>query len=248
MICNQNTACEREPERLFPPRFWILSGSMLKVLAVITMLIDHVAAFFLRGSNIVLFSLLGRQFDLYSIMRWVGRISFPLFAFLLVEGYLHTTDKKRYGKNLLIFALISEIPWNLVHSGSIFYGAQNIFFTLLLGFLAIWILESQKGYTRIFGLLFMMAFALAFGADYGFRGVGLRLLLYVLRDQPLLRAVLGSCTRSSGWIAGLAFFPIGMYNRERGFIRGRLAKYAFYAVYPVHLFIFYLVKLILINH
>jgi hypothetical protein len=88
---------------------------------------------------------------------------------------------------------------------------------------------------------------MAFGADYGFRGVGFILLLYVLRSQPLLRAVLGTCTLSGGWVAGLAFLPIGMYNEERGFIRGRLAKYAFYAIYPLHLLAIYLIRLLLIR-
>ena len=232
-----------DTESLFPKRFRVLSGSGLKLLAVITMLIDHTAAFLLGGTNIVLFKLFGRSLDLYTLMRCVGRLSFPIFAFLLVEGYLHTSDKKRYGTNLLIFALISELPWNLVHSGRLLYASQNIFFTLFLGLLAIWAFESFRGRHQIMMLLAVMLCALGLGADYGFRGVGFVLLLYVLRRQRLLRAVLGTCILSGGWMAGLAFFPIEMYNQKRGFIRGKVWKYAFYAVYPVHLFLLYLIRL-----
>lgn len=232
---------------LLPKKLQILSGSALKLLAVITMLIDHVAAFLLSGTNIVLFELLGRSVDLYTLMRYVGRISFPIFAFLLVEGYLHTSDKKRYGANLLTFALISELPWNLVHSGRLFYGSQNIFFTLFLGVLAIWAFESFRGKHQIMMLLAVMLCALGLGADYGFRGVGFVLMLYVLRQQRLLRAVLGTCTLSGGWMAGLAFLPIEMYNQKRGFIRGKVWKYAFYTIYPVHLFLLYLIRLYLAN-
>ena len=238
---------EQDAESLLPSRLQILSGSALKLLAVITMLIDHTAAFLLSKSHIVLFSLLGREIDLYSLMRMVGRISFPIFAFLLVEGYLHTSDKKRYGTNLLLFALISELPWNLVHSGRLFYASQNIFFTLFLGFLAIWAFENFRGKQQIMMLLAVMLFSFAFSADYGFRGVGFVLLLYVLRRQRLLRAVLGTCALSGGWMAGLAFFPIEMYNQKRGFIRGKVWKYAFYAIYPVHLFLLYLIRLYLTN-
>lgn len=235
-------------ESLFPKRVQMLSGSMLKVIAICAMLIDHVAAFFLYDSNIVLFTLFGREFGLYQIMRYVGRIAFPLFAFLVVEGYLHTSNKKQYGIHLLVFALISELPWNLVHTGGLTYGRQNVFFTLLLGYLAVCVFEYFRGKEQVLLLVAILCFSIVFGADYGLGGVCLILFLYVLREHKLLQALFGICTLSNGWAVGLAFIPINLYNQKRGFIRGRLAKYAFYAVYPVHLFIFYLVKLILISH
>ena len=73
----------------------ILSGSALKVIAVVTMLIDHIASHLLRNGY-VLINAAGFRLTLYSAMRIIDRISFPLFAFLLVEGFFKTTNKRRY--------------------------------------------------------------------------------------------------------------------------------------------------------
>ena len=73
-------------------------------------------------------------------------------------------------------------------------------------------------------------------------GFGFILLLYCFRNHKILQAVLGCCFLSSRWIGGLAFIPINLYNGKRGFIRGRFLKYAFYAAYPLHIFIIYLIK------
>ena len=81
-----------------------------------------------------------------------------------------------------------------------------------------------------------------FGADYGCSGFAFILLLYVLREKKLEQAVIGSGVLSSRWIAGLAFIPINMYNGRRGFIRGKFAKYLFYAIYPIHMLLFYFLK------
>ena len=100
--------------------FRILSGSALKLLAVVSMLIDHLAAFYwynVPALQAVWFTIGHMAFTPLILMRIFGRIAFPLFAFLIVEGFVHTRSRKRYGLNLAIFALISEIPWNLVHTG-----------------------------------------------------------------------------------------------------------------------------------
>ena len=122
-----------ESYRLIPEKYRFLSNSVLKCIALFTMLVDHVASVLLKSNSTVLLRLFGRNITLYQSMRMVGRLAFPIYAFLLVEGFYHTQDKKKYGLRLLIFALISEIPWNLEHSGSLFYTKQNVFFTLFLG-------------------------------------------------------------------------------------------------------------------
>ena len=96
-----------------------MSGSILKLIACLAMLIDHMAAFLpgdFMNMKETLFVIGNKAVSLRMIMHYIGRMAFPLFAFLITEGFTHTHDRKKYGINLLIFALISEIPWNLVHT------------------------------------------------------------------------------------------------------------------------------------
>ena len=228
-------------------RWAILSGSSLKVLAMVTMLIDHLAAFYWRFDPHFfepLFTIGHKHITLYFLLRGVGRLAFPIFCFLIVEGFVHTHDRMKYGRNLLLFAFLSEIPWNLVHSGTWHYGGQNVMFTLFLGFLGLCAIEYFRNDVRrmAFSLIGLLVISVLLRADYGCSGYGFILLLYVLRNNRLLQAVIGSCVLGGRWIAGLAFIPINMYNGQRGFIQGPIAKYIFYLFYPVHLFLIYLLQ------
>lgn len=112
---------EQASTEITSSRWKILSGSWLKVLAVTIMLIDHLDAFVwyrLPAFREVLFPIGHREITLYILLRMLGRLAFPIFAFLIVEGFQHTRSRVRYGRNLLLFAFLSEIPWNLVHSGT----------------------------------------------------------------------------------------------------------------------------------
>lgn len=228
-------------------RWAILSGSWLKVLAMVTMLIDHLAAFYwCADPNFFqpLFTIGHKHITLYFLLRAVGRIAFPIFCFLIVEGFVHTHDRMKYGRNLLLFAFLSEIPWNLVHCGTWHFASQNVMFTLFLGFLGLCAIDYFRTDVRrmAFALIGLLVISVLLRADYGCNGYGFILLLYVLRTSPLLQAVIGCCVLASRWIAGLAFIPINMYNGRRGFIQGPIAKYIFYLFYPVHLFLIYLLQ------
>lgn len=113
-----------------------VSGSTVKIIAVAAMLIDHTAA-------VVLFRMLRTEwndglYSLYSIMRDIGRLGFPIFCFLLVEGFQRSKNLKKYALRLGIFAFVSEIPFNLAITGHWFHsGYQNVYFTLLLGLTAL---------------------------------------------------------------------------------------------------------------
>ncbi|HCA05211.1 MAG TPA: TraX protein [Ruminococcaceae bacterium] len=231
-------------QRIIPEKYRFISGSALKVIAVITMLIDHVALMFMRDSTVVLLSFGKNSLTLYYFLRCVGRIAFPLYAFLLVEGFLHTRNRLKYGVSLAVMALVSEFAWNLEHTGTLFYSEQNVMFTLLAGYLAMCATERFKTdalkLTAIMAVLTAAAFTLHF--DYGFQGFAFILLLYLLRDMAVVRDVLGICVLPSQWIGGLAFLPVAFYNGKRGFIKGAVLKYAFYAFYPAHLFVIYLIK------
>lgn len=227
-----------------------LSGSGLKILAVVSMLVDHLAAFVWRGDPFMMTHLLKighRWITPYFIARSFGRIAFPIFAFLIVEGFLHTRSRIRYGRNLAIFAILSEIPFNLINSGTWTYPGQNVIFTLLLGFLGLCAIEyfKEDKSKMAASLLGLLAISIVFRADYGCAGYGFILMLYLLRENILFQAIVGSCMLSTRYIAGTAFIPISMYNGKRGFMKGALGKYFFYVFYPLHLLAIYLFKTII---
>ena len=119
----------------------------MKMIALITMLIDHTASVLLRQIEAadVPFVQVGKYaLTLYTLCRLIGRFAFPIYAFLITEGYKYTHDRKKYGISLFVFALISEIPWNLEHTGDLFWSRQNVFFTLFTGYLGICCYEHWK--------------------------------------------------------------------------------------------------------
>lgn len=232
---------------LIPPRFRVLSGSALKLIAVATMLIDHIAGHLMKDDKTVVLSLFGKSLTRYTLLRYIGRLAFPIYAFLLVEGFLHTRSKKRYAGRLALFALLSELPWNLLHGGNWHNWSQSVMVTLLLGFLGMCALERLESAERdrkrwALALLGLLAASVLFKADYGCSGFGFILMLYLFRSRPLYQSVLGSCILSSRWIAGLAFIPISLYNGKRGLIKSRVLSLLFYAFYPVHMLILYFIK------
>ena len=227
-----------------------MTGSALKLLAVVSMVVDHVGMFVFRNNEAfqqVLCTLGSREITPYFLMRAFGRLAFPIFAFLIVEGFVHTRNRFKYGRNLLLFALISELPWNLIHAGTWHYSTQNVFFTLFLGYMGLCCMSYWKEVPmkKVVGLLLLLAVSFKFRADYGYRGFAFILMLYALRDSLLLKSVIGCCMLPGAWMPGLAFIPIALYNGKRGFIQGVWGKYCFYAFYPVHLLILYLCKAIL---
>lgn len=227
-----------------------VSGSILKLLAVFSMLIDHMAYFLLKNDGTflqVLCTVGSREVTPYFLMRAFGRLAFPIFAFLIVEGFVYTRNRFKYGRNLLLFALMSEIPWNLVHAGTWHHPGQNVFFTLFLGYLGLCCLSYWKEETvkKSIGMLVLLAISFKFRADYGFRGYGFILMLYALRSQLLLKSVIGCCMLPGAWMPGLAFIPICLYDGKRGFIQGPVWKYCFYAFYPAHLLVLYVLRLVM---
>ena len=235
---------------LLPERWRVLSGSWLKVIAMVSMTIDHLSAYLFRFDpdfTVALFTVGNKQVSWCFLMRCIGRLAFPLFAFLLVEGFLHTHDRMKYGRNLLLFALLSEIPFDLVRRGCLFATGQNVFFTLFLGFLALYAVDrwesGKDSAVRLAIILFsLIGIGILFHTDYGSTGVSFILLLYILRQNRIFQAAIGCCFLGTRWIAGLAFIPINLYNARRGFIQGHIGKYLFYIFYPLHLLAIYLIR------
>ncbi|MCR5173697.1 MAG: conjugal transfer protein TraX [Oscillospiraceae bacterium] len=224
-------------------KYRILSGSALKMIALITMIIDHVGYFIISRTVFgmePLFTVGSIAVTLYWIFRKIGRLAFPIYVFLLSEGFLHSRNRTRYALGLFIFALLSEIPWNIAHSGKIFLiTSQNVFFTLFLGLLAIMFSNRFRETGKIKFITAMFAvFAAAYflKADYGIRGVGFALIVYLLRDHRVEQALAGSSIYVNNAPAFLiSFLIMNMYNGRRGFIQSKVLKYAFYFVYPLHI-------------
>lgn len=240
-----------------------ISSSTLKFLAVITMMIDHFGAGVLGRylSESGLYSLdmndtsainfwmaqNAQLYGAYSIMRMIGRIAFPIYCFLLVEGFEHTRDRVKYAQRLLIFAAVSEIPFDLLFKGKILeFSYQNVFFTLFCGLAVMmglrWTAEHMdrnKIGTSLMSLGIIaagMAVAQLLKTDYAAIGVVCIVVLYLFRKKKAWQIIAGCAVFLWELTAPLAFVPIAFYNGKRGL---RL-KYFFYLVYPVHLLLFYL--------
>ena len=178
-------------------------------------------------------------------MRDVGRAAFPIFCFLLVGGFLHTHDRFKYGRNLLIFACISEIPWNFAQNGTLLFAdKQNVFFTLFLGYLAFCLINrfKENPTMQLMSMLVLLAVSYFLKADYGYKGYVFLLIMFWLHQYKPAQALIGSCWLIYEWKACFAFISLNMYNGKRGFIRGKWAKYFFYAFYPVHIAILTIIR------
>lgn len=212
-----------------------LSGSTLKLTACAAMLTDHACKVFLSPGSPAYLLLSGL----------IGRIAFPLFCFLLVEGFLHTRSRIRYGRNLLLFALISEIPFNLaIYRRPFFLLHQNTLFTLFLALLMLILLETASAklssrYAQMGArILIIVAFALAAAllrTDYDALGVGAVAAMYLLWGWGIMAPSMGclilNLASFSNAGAFLSLLPIACYNGKRGL----KLKYAFYLFYPLHL-------------
>lgn len=229
-----------------------LSGSALKWIAVFTMLIDHFTAVFYFKSYSA-----GRQIfsnDLYMILRGVGRLAFPIFAFLLVEGYFHTRDVKKYLLRLFLFGLVSEVPFDLAFRRAfVDWGYQNVYFTLFLGLLAVWLWDTLTQHDRercgpVRLLLATLAaaacavLALLCKTDYGFWGVLTVVSFALFREREWLRALAGgACLLAVNKLEAAGFPDFLLFHFYNG-QRGRQPKYFFYLFYPTHLLVLVLLS------
>ena len=204
-----------------------LTTFQLKVLGIISMLADHVGAVLYPEAV---------------WLRYAGRLAFPIFCFLLVEGYYHTGNVAKYMARLGIFALISEIPFDLAFHQTLWFPAkQNVFLTLFIGLGMLWGLERERERIIRVGIVLLSMWAAEFlCCDYGFMGVLLIAVFGVTRGKNTARYLAGAVWNvfwpSRIQTAGaLAMLPIALYNGQKG----RSMKFFFYLFYPVHLFILY---------
>lgn len=228
------------------------SGSQLKWLAIFAMLLDHMAkiisfqpttTMLLPYANEV-HPLLHFTQIIFPIFIMIGRLAFPIFCFLLVEGFIHTSNTKKYLLRLSLFALIAEVPYDLAFSHQfIDLKSQNVFFTLLIGLIVIIGLKKIQVQSLTSGLLAVIIVGAGIfcaewlRTDYaGWIGVLLITSFYLLRDERLIKSIVGALILLQNSFFGLiAFVPIYFYNGQRG----KQWKYFFYWFYPIHLLVLY---------
>lgn len=247
-----------------------ITGSTLKIIAIVCMLIDHIGAFILERymyiEGIASCTTVDERtawvnahkalFIFDRVSRSIGRIAFPIFCFLLIEGFFYTRSRVKYLVRLLVFSIISDIPFDLVHNGEAFdFGKQNVFFTLALGLIVIWIVDTiykklpKKLNIFIFRFLILalisavfMYLAYLMHTDYRQYGVAAIALMYFYRinnEVSIVAAVAVLSVQSFNELWALLIIPlIRVYNGKRGL----KMKYIFYIIYPLHLFIYYLIK------
>lgn len=223
-----------------------LSGSTLKIIAIITMLIDHIGAAVLARMIYATGDI--EIYNIYLILRKIGRVAFPLFCYLLTEGFVHTSNAKKYAVRLGCFAILSEIPFDLAFQSKVIgWEYQNVFFTLFFGFLAMAgerYAEEHFGHRKGICVLFQiitaggcMLAAELLRTDYGAMGVICILFLYMLRQKTILQVVVGSLLFIDNWTAIFGFLLILLYNGKRGL----KMKYISYLFYPLHLLALYII-------
>ena len=234
-----------------------LTSNMLRLIAIILMVSDHIWATYMSFGD---------------WMTYIGRMAFPIFAFQIAEGFVHTKNFEKYALRLLTFALITELPFNLFYSSRWFNPYhQNVMFTLLLGLMAMKVIDNlkknHKGKDIALSVLwlFLIVVASVIGfVDYGLNGTLMVVLFYIFRDFPfawvaqLIGMILINVVFFEGLIvpteifghyaeipiqgfAVFALIPIWLYGGRKG-ISNKALQYGFYAFYPVHMIILYLIK------
>lgn len=250
-----------------------ITSAFLKNVAYLTMFIDHFSAIIIytyikvskvRGTPMQIAN------DIYSIGRAVGRISFVLFAFMMAEGFKYTHSTKKYLIRLGIFALLSEIPFDLAFYGEVFYiSKQNVYFTLFLGVVALWFIKKLQGHPvlQVNCVLLCCVAAALLKTDYMFMGVLLIVAFYICRKSFWVQFIVGSAAIYFGivlvyivryWGRGISisrYFELGMselyglfafcfiyfYNGQKG---RQLPKACYYLFYPLHLLLLYGIKVL----
>ncbi len=236
-----------------------MTAFALKMIAIISMFLDHIGYFIYKGH--------------VSFFNYLGRFAFPIFAFQISEGYIHTHNLKKYFSRLFIFALISQIPFTLFLYGVVYqlpiseYLANidrfelNIFFTLFLGLFSIFLYDKIKEKSKVLGLLAVALICLLgnfIKVDYGYWGILLIFIFYFFKNNiPLtVLAYFTMCLIKYGYQlcisnfnqlylylfigAFLAIIPIILYNGKLGYKTKKLL----YIFYPAHLFLIYLATFI----
>lgn len=231
-----------------------MTSFILKIIALVTMVFDHIKYSIPATDNF--------------ITQYFGRISFPLFAFLITEGYIHTKSKSKYIKRLLIFAIISQVPFTLFRTLVADKFLLNILFTFLLAILGIIIFDFFKNNEQINKIIGYIIIGISFfviatigtiiPVDYGWFGIVSVWVFYILKSSKfatclgyIALVIIYYYTKSYPLVNSINLISVCFtiipallilfYNGKEG----KKIKYLFYFFYPIHMIILYGISLIL---
>ena len=219
-------------------RRFLFSGNALKGIAMVTMAIDHI--------GLVLF-------PQQMWMRIIGRLAFPIFAYLIAEGCRYTGNKLRHFLEIFVLGIVCQIGYAVV-SPDLYFGVLLTFSLSILLIYAVQKAESNIAYIPVAVLGVVLAWILCeklpgVSFDYGFAGVMLPVLVSLPKKQPwkLVAAAVGMVLvclnlQDVQWWSLLALVPLALYSGQRG---RKGFKYGFYIFYPVHLLVIYGIGMLL---
>ena len=221
-----------------------LSAAQLKWAAFISMFIDHITKIYVLNNPTT------ENVLIIKILLALGRIAFPIFIFFIVEGFLKTKNQKKYLKNLSLAALLSEIPYNMFISAKIFYPkTQNVIITLFFTLLFLNIISSIKTksisffnkliQTMIVYLIFIYITKLV-RCEYNSVAITIAFILYNLQNYGNIKLLLAYFANIKWTFSALGYILLFFYNGEKG----KQNKILNYAIYPVHLFIIGIIRMI----
>ena len=226
----------------------ILSQECLKIIACVTMLVDHMGAVFMPSTA---------GYSVYYAMRIIGRLAFPIYCFLLAEGVAHTKNPVKYGLRLFIGVLLAEIPFDLALFGRFAWGHQSVMVTLLLGF-GMALVMQKLDRTKLVPVIAFAFLAELFQTDYGAWGIFMIALFVMTRERKdrnnlqLIGMLIICYFMNSAAIpifgirvpvelfAVLALVPIFLYSGKKS-TTSKGVQTAFYLFYPVHLLMLYII-------
>lgn len=234
-----------------------MTSFVLKFIAIITMLIDHIGITWMKHTN---------------LLNVIGRIAFPIFAFQISEGYTHTKNIKKYFLRLILFAVVSQVPFALFSSIFTTNSSLNVFFTLSLGLLSILLYDKTinskfdfcknikinqviKQFIGIFIAIILGVISQTLNFDYGFFGIAIIFMFYLFKNNKAAMVIsfITACIIKYGisiitygyhylyvllcLFTILPIIFICLYNGKQG----KKVKYLIYLFYPVHLLILYFI-------
>ena len=237
-----------------------LNRNHLKLIALVSMLIDHVGVIFCSSLPIII----------YNILRSIGRIAFPIFAYFIAEGFYYTKNRRKYMLTLLIFSIISQPIFYLITNNAIFF---NVLITFLISTILMFLYDKfyreqsdtkQMMFYLLFGLV--IATCIIFSmfnitCDYGLFGILLTFLFYVYKNNTNKQLIcflilLGIKVLFDSFVLYKPSFDtfcllfellsiplICLYNNKKGNLN---LKYLFYWFYPAHILLLYIIKLIIL--